>query len=611
MKKIGLIIVMLVCVCTVKAQKGNVIQNIVLPAPAIDTLNDPYSRSCGVWRVMELNCLDDNKFAQMKDSVWRKQIKIQSEGAKEIKIVFQKFILSSNAIVSFYVDSLQYQYKGTYFAHKSDSSYISNFLRGDSCTIDIEIPIDEFDKNQIIISRVYHFTESFYETVRGADYSCMIDVNCSEGNNWCDPKRSVAIYYFPKTNGKIGQCTGALLNNYRNNFTQYFLTARHCTDKVTDWGETEFYFNYQNTFCNSGDSYDPYYYGGNYRVQGSQLIGFCDTTWSDNALLLITDPIPIQYNVYYAGVDITDRSMGDGVTCIHHSDGLPKKITSGKIKYFAGPTWDVYWDNGIIMGGGSGAPVFLNSNKRVIANIVHGPSYNCNSSMKHDWVGKVKACMPYSSNMKSALFGNSGLETYEGIDPIKACQSSHTLKGDFYSTKEYDADLDGLTISAVNTITVSSTAVFYRNANYTLTAGDKIVFQPGARILAGSNVTAKITPCSGNLVSCGTHRGTEQSSNHKSAGNFSQEYDENISDEDMLRSVSIKPNPNDGTFTIDINFDPQEVISVQVFSIVGQSIYKQSGLPNNTIRLQSAASGMFYVEITTQSEKFIRKMVVN
>ena len=73
---------------------------------------------------------------------------------------------------------------------------------------------------------------------------------------------------------------------------------------------------------------------------------------------------------------------------------------------------------------------------------------------------------------------------------------------------------------------------------------------------------------------------------------------------------SIQPNPNNGTFTINTNIDPQEVISVQIFSMLGQSIYKQAGLPNNVIRLPLSASGVFYVEVITTTERFIRKMVV-
>jgi len=598
MKKTGLIIILLVSACVVKAQRESVIQNIVLSDPVIDSSKiDPYLHFCGISRDTGLNCLD-NEYSQKETAIWRKYIKIQSKGAKEIKIVFRKFILSPNAIVSFYTDSLRYQYQGAYFIHKSDSSFISDFLSGEHCTIVIEIPMDEFDKNQILISQIKHFTESFEDAVRGADYSCMIDVNCSEGNDWCDQKRSVALYYFTQ-NGMDYLCTGALVNNYRNDFTQYFLTARHCTNGTIDWSNTEFYFNYQNSSCNSGDGWEYSYY----RVQGSQLVGYCDISWSDNALLLIIDPIPIQYNVYYSGVDITDRSAGDEVTCIHHSFGWKKMIAFAHIQNFAGPKWEIYFDNGITKSGGSGAPIFFNSNKRVIATVSGGfPDMDCTSSLKQKWVGKVKAC----SDIEDALFGNSGLDTYAGIDPIKTCQSTLNLQGEFHSTQEYDATLNGLTIQTGNTITVSN-ATFHEGSNYTLTAGDRIVFQPGTKIEAGAVINAKISPCSGSLVSCGTH-----SSNYKSAGNFSQEHDDSIIEDDILHSdiITIHPNPNNGTFTIKTNLDEEEILSIQVYNILGQRIYKQTGISDNTIQLPQLAKGIFWVEIMTQSQPFIKKITV-
>ncbi|MDD2622079.1 MAG: T9SS type A sorting domain-containing protein [Bacteroidales bacterium] len=599
MKKIVLLMILLFVAYAVKAQKEIVAQNIVLPVPIIDSSKiDSFSNICGVIRDMELNCLD-KEFAQTENNIWRKLIKIQSNGAKEIKIVFQKFILSNNAIVSFYTDdSLRYQYQGAYFIHKPDSSYISNFLHGDHCSIIIEIPMDELYKNQILISKIYHFTESFNEAIKAAtaDYSCMIDINCSEGNNWCDQKRSVALYYFPKEGGWIGQCTGALVNNYRNNFVQYFLTARHCTDEVIDWSLTEFYFNYQNSFCNGEDGYLYDYY----RVQGSQLVGYCDISWSDNALLLITEPIPIQYNVYYAGVDITNRSAGDEVTCIHHSDGNPKKITSGKIKYFAGPKWDVYWDDGIIMGGGSGAPVFLNSKKRIIATISGGMNYHCNSSLIHDWVGKIKSCMSHSDAMREALFGNTDIVSYEGIDPIRACQSNLNLSGIFSSTHFYDLNLNELTIQANNNIEISS-AVFENEANYNFTAGNQIVFSPNTHIQNGANITAKIRPCSGNLVFCGTHYSSgEKALTSTSIG----KYDES----NMEKQLTIFPNPVNNELTID---NGQCLIKeVYVYDVVGKTIKVFTvNNTNSTLDIGDISKGIYLIKIKTENEIITKKIV--
>jgi hypothetical protein len=106
-------------------------------------------------------------------------------------------------------------------------------------------------------------------------------------------------------------------------------------------------------------------------------------------------------------------------------------------------------------------------------------------------------------------------------------------------------------------------------------------------------------------------------SSHKSIGNNSEYYTNEDKNKDNTKelekkkdAVVIYPNPNKGGFTVNTDINPQEVISVQVFSIVGQSIYKQDGLPNNIIQLPQPTSGVYYVEILTQKEKFVRKIVV-
>jgi V8-like Glu-specific endopeptidase len=589
------------------------VQNIVLSVPVIDSSRiDPYLHFCGVSRDTALNCLD-NEFAQRDNKIWRKQIKIQSNGAKEIKIVFRKFVLSPNAIVSFYTDSLRYQYQGAYFVHKPDSSFISDFLNGEHCTIAIEIPMDEFDQNQILISQIKHFTESFEDAVRGNDYSCLIDVNCSEGNDWCDQKRSVAIYYFTQ-NGIDYLCTGALVNNYQNNFVQYFLTARHCTNKTIDWANTEFYFNYQKPSCNSGNGYEHDYY----RVQGSQLVAYCDVSWSDNAILRITEPIPLQANVYYAGVDITARSIGNKVTIIHHPHGMPKKITSGKLQNFAGPRWEIYWDNGNTFPGSSGAPIFLNNNQRVIANNASStPGFDCSNNYRQSWVGKVRSC----NDIEDILFGNSGLESYAGIDPNRDCQSTLHLQGEFHSTQEYDATLDGLTIQAGNTITVSN-AVFDSLSNYTLTAGSSIVFLPGTKIESGSHFVAKIEPCSGNLVSCGTHSAKVMMKSLENGEEIEKELYIAVEDEEEEQPLEesktidekpqVYPNPTTGLLTIDTKNGNSHIQTVELYNTQGAKQFTFNGNHDSfqEIDISHLPSQVYVLKVHVNEQVFTKKLIL-
>ena len=85
----------------------------------------------------------------------------------------------------------------------------------------------------------------------------------------------------------------------------------------------------------------------------------------------------------------------------------------------------------------------------------------------------------------------------------------------------------------------------------------------------------------------------------------------NTIEKSQNKELSLHPNPNTGIFTLTTNFDPQEVVSVKVFSPVGLSVYQQAGLPSNTIQLPAGTKGLFWVEVVTQNQKFIRKMVVN
>ncbi|MDR2834762.1 MAG: T9SS type A sorting domain-containing protein [Bacteroidales bacterium] len=598
MKKI---IILLICSYTLNFLNAQNMQEIILETPIIDSTKiDSTLFFIGISREYKIDCLD-SIYSYVSNGIWHKKIHIQSTDAKIIKVVFEKLSLSQNAEVVMFSDKNNYEYNVNNL-YNNGKSYISDFFIGDNCIIEINIPINELNKNNIVISKIKHFTKNTFpssEKSSNSNYDCMIDVNCSEGNEWCNQKRSVAIYYFEQDNANY-LCTGVLVNNYRNNFAQYFLTARHCTNGNIDWANTEFYFNYQNSNCNSDDGFTyPYF-----RVQGSQIIGYCDVSWSDNALLLITQPIPIQYNVYFSGVDTRDRDMGDDVTCIHHSDGLPKKITSGEITFHAGAKWDIYWDNGIIMGGGSGAPIFYNPNKRIIGTISGGPNYNCNSNLKHDWAGKLRSCMNYSDGMRNALFGDSGLSTVEGIDRNQSCQDNLSLSGNFYSAEDYDNSLNELTIQAANQITITN-ATFKPGSNYTISAGTKIVIGRGTKIQ--SNFHAKISDCSTNLLLCENDAKSIIIANHT---NRSSEQSDNIEDiqSQPLNNIKIYPNPNNGSFYIDV-FDNSEIKNVIIYDLSGRKVLEKTGNINK-MSIPNVQKGMYFVEIQLESNTVFEKIII-
>jgi len=82
----------------------------------------------------------------------------------------------------------------------------------------------------------------------------------------------------------------------------------------------------------------------------------------------------------------------------------------------------------------------------------------------------------------------------------------------------------------------------------------------------------------------------------------------------LLNDVSLHPNPNDGTFYINLPaFD--QTISVEIVGAAGQIIYRQNLTnsktgTNHAIELSPVNPGVYFVRITGNNETVIRKMVV-
>ena len=79
---------------------------------------------------------------------------------------------------------------------------------------------------------------------------------------------------------------------------------------------------------------------------------------------------------------------------------------------------------------------------------------------------------------------------------------------------------------------------------------------------------------------------------------------------------SIYPNPNDGSFTLRVDMIIAEPIEMKVMNAVGEVIDKRnfelkSGMQQFYISNQNFAAGIYYVQLKTNSEVSIRRMVVN
>ena len=225
--------------------------------------------------------------------------------------------------------------------------------------------------------------------------NCQVNVNCSEGNDWQNEKRAVALIL---VNGNRN-CTGSLINNVNNDYYPYFLTADHClggydainNPNLNHW---TFYWNYELPPNPNDCNYNNSTPSEPLAFSTSGAIVKANNPESDFALIELSEgPIYFvnqtpSYTPYYLGWDRTGTA-GTGGVGIHHPRGDVKKIATHNITpptnsncmdftynggYLANSSfWRINWmatPNGysVTEGGSSGSPL-LNNSRRIIGQL--------------------------------------------------------------------------------------------------------------------------------------------------------------------------------------------------------------------------------------------------
>ena len=346
--------------------------------------------------------------------LWR--LDILSRGALAMSLEFEPFYLSDNSLLYMYDEEL-INMLGAYSSINNNDEDIFSIplLRGEIIHIELLIPQNTQDENNIIISEIIHDYRDIlnlwenYESER----DCGDNVNCSSADNYQDPVNAAS---YLDMGGYI--CSGSMINNTNNDLTPYYLTAWHCINGENT-NTFRFYFNYETSGCSGNSaSYGSYAYSSDLLVTSGDMD-------PDFALLLIDDDIYTSWNVFYAGWNRSNSSPT--ISCgVHHPGGDPKKINfdndqaynSGTINWGAGygtspagSHWEVYWDDGGTEGGSSGSPLF-DSNQRIVGQL-SGGSGACGQGS--DSYGKLARAWS-TSNIENWLDPtNSGATTLDGI----------------------------------------------------------------------------------------------------------------------------------------------------------------------------------------------------
>mgnify|MGYP003311520641 FL=1 len=291
-------------------------------------------------------------------------------------------------------------------------------------------------RDRISIDIVAHdYRDVFFNEERGYgdSGSCNNNVNCAVGDDWRDEIRSVAMIL---TSGGSRLCTGSLVNNTSQDLSPYFLTANHCLGGNNSW---IFMFNYESPSCNNQNG------PTNMTVSGSSLLA--NSSSSDFALLLLNETPPENYNVHYAGWDVSGSTPSIPVG-IHHPSGDIKKISFDYNNASnSGNYWDVNnWEDGTTVPGSSGSPLFDGVTQRIIGQL-YGGTASC-TSITYDTYGKTSTS--WNLGMSNYLDpNNTGASFINGIDAIDLPdpELSYNASDLIFDLNDGDTDVSSIDIS--------------------------------------------------------------------------------------------------------------------------------------------------------------------
>lgn len=352
-----------------------------------------------------------------KGNIWR--YRIEAKDAKSLQLIFEKYRVPDGAQLFVYDDNYSI-IRGAFtnINIAEDLTFTLADFPGEYVIIEYLEPENAEFEGEVVIGGIGQAYIDVYETKsENADRDNLINVNCIEGKEYQDQKHSVCKITF--NDGTYSYlCTGALINNTKNDQKPYFLTANHCISSNSMASTVVAYFNYETAGCTTSSNYT------NQTLSGANLL--TTGSASDYTLLLLTNSVPGIYKPYYAGWnaanEVTDSTFG-----IHHPKGWYKKISvdhgptvsntepiswEGGSTTAAGTHWGVTFDEGTTYGGSSGSPLF-DENKRIIGQLHGGSEVDYYGKLSHSWTHASS-----TNTLKSFLDPtSSGVLTLDSYNP--------------------------------------------------------------------------------------------------------------------------------------------------------------------------------------------------
>jgi hypothetical protein len=355
----------------------------------------------GTWQT-----LDDGR------KIW--QLMINSEKAYSLSIISNRYKLNKN--VSLFIFSPDRQQVIGSFTNENnlESGFFSTVpIAGSEIIVELDVSAGT-DYGQFLVFEVVHDYKNILKSY-GDSGPCNININCPDGANWQDEKRSVVKY---TASGYL--CSGALINNTAQDGKAYLLTANHCIGSSADASSALFWFNYESPGCTA--TVNPSHQSissSSLKATGGNL---------DFTLVELSTVPPSNFNVYYSGWNRSSTPASHTV-CIHHPEGDIKKITTDNDApvigdyngggYLTNSHWNILqWDKGTTEGGSSGSPLF-DQNHRIVGDLTGG--YASCSYDFNDYFSRFDLSWDYYSEASKQLKSwldplNTGAQYIDGLD---------------------------------------------------------------------------------------------------------------------------------------------------------------------------------------------------
>lgn len=583
---------------------------------------------------------------QNGDKIWR--LKIHSENAFSINLIYDNFWLPDGADFFVYSEDGS-MILGAFTSDLSNNQYnkfSTDLIKGDVVVLEYYEPAHTTG-GIINVDKVIHgYKNLFDHHGHGNSQSCNIDVNCSQGNNWCVQKRAASLIL---VNDNQELCSGCLLNNVREDLTPYYLTAFHCADsdqngtlsqsEISNAQTWIFRFKYWSPTCNQGD-------GANHwvSISGSSFkAGYHPT---DMLLLQLNAQPPSGFGVLYAGWNNTSIPAQSG-SYIHHPAGDVMKISlfTEPLQEATQPvgntiSWRVKLSEGVVERGSSGSPLFNQDGLVIGQHKGRDPNnaLTCNNLNAFAYAGRFNVSWTGGGTSATRLRDwldpdNTGATTIGATSPT-IYLINRTLTGTHKFAALDKIHIEGEVVTGHpffgNTHCKTSGIPFTAEPGSNVEIKAKsITIKPGTHFKAGSNVRITATndiECSDNIVEgdyvnvfCNAQISMKMGGGGSYTANNNDNLEPVLSNNEEIKvlnlsdKITLYPNPNSGRFEIAFSDKEVKFSEIIIFDMSGKIVFERHNITENKVPIDIChlQKGTYIVQIIHNNNSHTKKMVLN